>query len=380
VAAYNFDAGSGTTLTDLSGNGHTGTIAGATWTTAGKYGKALAFDGVNDWVTIADTPRLDFTTGATFMAWVYSTATSGIRDLVVKEGTGVDIYNLYARNRGGRPESNIYVGGHNQVAEGAALATNAWVHVAGTYTGSVLRFYVNGVEVAQRAVSGAIVTSAGPLRLGGNSMWGEYFQGRLDDVRLYNRALAASEVQAAMTTPVGALSSGSQQSALSMAASASGAAVEGQKTSTRVSPPLPRAAFRATPTSGTVPLVPGGTPNETSSNTVTPPESTAESFEFGEVQIDSTWHTVTFHRPFDDPIVVAKLPSNNDRAPAVVQIRNVTRNGFEIRLQTRGDVQGVHVQETVGYLAVERGQQTLGGNVYLEAGSTSTNPGSSSVT
>ena len=177
VAAYNFDAGSGTTLADLSGNGHTGTIAGATWTTAGKYGKALAFDGVNDWVTIADTPRLDFTTGATFMAWVYSTATSGIRDLVVKEGTGIDIYNLYARNRGRRPESNVYVSGRNQVAEGATLPTDVWVHLAGTYTGSVLRLYVGGVEVAQRAVSGAITTSAGPLRLGGDGSVGRVFSG-----------------------------------------------------------------------------------------------------------------------------------------------------------------------------------------------------------
>ncbi len=54
VAAYSFDAATGTSLTDNSGSGNAGTISGATWTSAGKSGGALAFDGVNDIVTIAD--------------------------------------------------------------------------------------------------------------------------------------------------------------------------------------------------------------------------------------------------------------------------------------------------------------------------------------
>ena len=54
MAAYSFEEGSGTALADATGKGHTGTISGATWTTAGRYGGALSFDGVNDWVTIAD--------------------------------------------------------------------------------------------------------------------------------------------------------------------------------------------------------------------------------------------------------------------------------------------------------------------------------------
>ena len=57
-------------LVDRSGRGHTGTISGATWTTAGRFGGALAFDGVNDWVTVADTAALDLTTGMTLEAWV----------------------------------------------------------------------------------------------------------------------------------------------------------------------------------------------------------------------------------------------------------------------------------------------------------------------
>ncbi len=54
VGAYSFDAGSGTSLADSSGSANNGTLSGPTWTTAGKTGNALSFDGVNDWVTIAD--------------------------------------------------------------------------------------------------------------------------------------------------------------------------------------------------------------------------------------------------------------------------------------------------------------------------------------
>ena len=66
VAAYGFNEGTGTTLLDQTGTGHTGTIAGPTWTAQGKFGSALTFDGVNDWVTVNDANDLDFTTGMTW--------------------------------------------------------------------------------------------------------------------------------------------------------------------------------------------------------------------------------------------------------------------------------------------------------------------------
>jgi PKD repeat protein len=65
VAAYNFEEATGTTVVDASGKGNHGTISGAVWTTSGKYGKALSFDGVNDWVTIKDASSLDLTSGMT---------------------------------------------------------------------------------------------------------------------------------------------------------------------------------------------------------------------------------------------------------------------------------------------------------------------------
>ena len=66
VAAYNFNAGSGTLLADVSGNGNNGILVnGPIWTTAGKFGGALLFDGTNDLVTINESSSLDLTAGMT---------------------------------------------------------------------------------------------------------------------------------------------------------------------------------------------------------------------------------------------------------------------------------------------------------------------------
>jgi hypothetical protein len=83
VAAYGFDEGSGTTVTDASGNGNNGTITAATWATAGKYGKALSFNGSNALVTIPDAASLHLSTGMTLEAWVNpSTVNANYRDVI----------------------------------------------------------------------------------------------------------------------------------------------------------------------------------------------------------------------------------------------------------------------------------------------------------
>ena len=204
VAAYGFEEGGGASVSDVSGNGHTGAISGASWTAQGRYGGALSFNGSSNLVTVGASPLLNLASGMTLEAWINPTAASGTRDVLIKEGTNLDLYNLYARNWRGRPESNVYAGGANRVAEGATLPTNTWSHLAGTYDGTTLRLYVNGVQVASAAYSGTIGTSSGPLRIGGNSLWGEYFQGAIDEVRIYNRALTALEIQTDMNLPVGA--------------------------------------------------------------------------------------------------------------------------------------------------------------------------------
>jgi hypothetical protein len=205
VAAFGFDEISGTTVADASGLGQTGTVSGATRTAAGRYGGALSFDGVDDWVTIPDSVALDLTTGMTIEAWVFPRSSSGWRTAMLKETADGLAYGLYAHNGAAGPAGYINTGGSDQGAAAAAsLPLNSWTHVATTYDGATLRLFVNGTQVASRAVAGSLRTSTSPLRIGGNAVWGEYFSGMLDEVRIYNRALSTSEIQADMTTPIGA--------------------------------------------------------------------------------------------------------------------------------------------------------------------------------
>jgi hypothetical protein len=205
VAAYAFDEGSGTTVADASGNAQNGTITGATWTSSGKYGYALSFNGSNSRVSIADSSLLDLTIGMTLEAWVYpSAAPNNWKSIIIKEAPGFYVYALYISPLR-HPAGIIVINGQEQGFEGSAtLALNAWTHLAVTYDGTVIRLYVNGTQAGSQSVSGSITTSTGYLRIGGNSVWGgEYFNGRIDDVRIYNRSLTAAEIQSDLSAPVG---------------------------------------------------------------------------------------------------------------------------------------------------------------------------------
>jgi hypothetical protein len=203
VGAWGFDEPSGTTAADASGRGNAGTISGATRAT-GKSGGALSFDGVNDWVTIPDANVLDLTTGMTIEAWINPVAVgSGWRTVVFKEQPASLIYALYAGDGTGRPATDVFTNADRGVSGSATTPLNAWTHLASTYDGTTLRLYVNGVQAATRAVTGAIKVSTGVLRIGGNGTWNdEWFSGLIDEVRLYNRALTAAEIQTDMAAPV----------------------------------------------------------------------------------------------------------------------------------------------------------------------------------
>ena len=202
VAAYNFDEGIGTVTRDVSGMGNTGAISGPSWTTAGKFGQALSFDGVNDWVTVADANSLDLTTGMTIEAWVFPTATRPWQTVALKESAGGLAYSLYAQEQAARPLAQVHTVADMSATGTTSLPLNAWTHLASTYDGANLRLFVNGIQVRSVAVTGAMPASADPLRFGGNAVWGEWFSGRLDEIRIYNRALTAAAIQTDMITPV----------------------------------------------------------------------------------------------------------------------------------------------------------------------------------
>lgn len=194
VLALSFNAGSGTTAADSSGANNSGTLNGPTWTNSGKYGKALLFDGVNDIVHVADSASLDLTTAMTLEAWVYPTVTvSGWKAILQKE---VDAYLLSAGSDANVPALGGTFNGVccTNVYAPAVLAINTWTHVAGTWDGTTERLYINGVQVASSAANGTLQVNANPVRIGGNTYGTEFFKGRIDEVRIYNRALTASEI------------------------------------------------------------------------------------------------------------------------------------------------------------------------------------------
>ena len=169
VSAYSFNEGTGTVVTDVSGNSNNGTISNGTWSASGKYGAALSFNGSTSRVDIPDSASLDLTTGLTMEAWVRPTTLSAWRAVLMKEQTGGLVYGLYANSDTNRPSAHVFIGAENDTRGTAKLAVNTWTHLAATYDGSVLRLYVNGAQVSTRTIGGNILTSTSPLRIGGNS-------------------------------------------------------------------------------------------------------------------------------------------------------------------------------------------------------------------
>jgi chitodextrinase len=198
VAAYSFDEGSGSTVGDSSGNGNTGTVSGATWTNAGKYGGALVFNGTTSTVNVPNTASLQLSSGMTLEAWVNpASVTSAWRDVIYK---GNDNYYLEGTSGGsGVPAGGgTFAGSNANAFATGALPTNAWSFLTLTYDGATLRLYVNGTQVATQAKTGAIASSTNQLQIGGDSLYGQHFNGMIDQIRIYNTALTASQIQTDM--------------------------------------------------------------------------------------------------------------------------------------------------------------------------------------
>lgn len=203
VAAYAFNEGAGSTVADASGHGNTGNIVGASWTNQGRYAGGLLFNG-SSLVTVSDSNSLDLTNGMTLEAWVSMSTSGGWTTAVLKEQSTDLSYALLAGSGSDNPGVYIYTAGQQSATTIPSLALNTWTHLAGTYNGSMLRLFVNGNQVATQLISAPIMASGGPLRIGGNAIWGEYFLGIIDEVRVYNRALSQSEIQSDLNRPIGA--------------------------------------------------------------------------------------------------------------------------------------------------------------------------------
>jgi Concanavalin A-like lectin/glucanases superfamily/Domain of unknown function (DUF1929)/Bacterial Ig domain/Kelch motif/Galactose oxidase, central domain len=206
VAAYGFNEGAGVLTLDSSGQANTGTLAGATWTPNGKFGSALSFNGIDAWVTVADAASLDLRSEITIEAWVNPASSSGTRTIVMKEAPSGLAYALYSAVSGQRPVGYAHTRKDNSVAGPSALPPNTWTHVTFTYDGSTLRLYMNGSLVRSNNTNGGanplMITSSGALRIGGNAVFGEYFRGTIDEIRIYDHALSPADILVDMMTPI----------------------------------------------------------------------------------------------------------------------------------------------------------------------------------
>ena len=194
-AAYALDEGSGSTAGDSSGNGQNGTISGATWV-AGRYGQALNFTGSNV-VTLGD---VDLTGSFTVMGWLQTRSLySGTCGAFIMKARDYGFELCSGVMRAQLGSGTAFIATATQTWTSADL--NVWKHVAMTYDGSTLRLYVNGVLASSAA--GTHGTNNNPLVLGQWSLGTEYWNGLIDEVRVYTRALTAGEIQTDQTTPIG---------------------------------------------------------------------------------------------------------------------------------------------------------------------------------
>lgn len=199
---WRFSAGAGAKLFDQSRYRNHGTIEGATWSTDRKPG-CLDFDGDDDYVSVPSAPSLDITTEITLEAWIKITAlTDGSPKLICKPaGSGWTspyfYYSLGAGTAITRAAQFAVITSANEIYS-HVLSIGQWYHLVGTYDGSILRLYVDGVISNTKVVSGAIPTSTQPLAIGirSTTSGGERFDGLMSGVRILAIALSASEVKA----------------------------------------------------------------------------------------------------------------------------------------------------------------------------------------
>ena len=202
MTALPLDEGSGRIAADVVG-GHDATIHGAQWVTPGKYGAALAFDGVNDRVSIRDGADLDFEDGFTIEAWVRPNELeprlrSSLRKTWPAALAICSMPRAAAASRPGYANDTQSLG---SVEAQAALPLSTWTHLALTSDGTDLRIYVDGVlDATASAVE--LEPSDGRLEIGGNRAYAEYLDGRIDEIRIYDSVLGATGIQSDRTTPI----------------------------------------------------------------------------------------------------------------------------------------------------------------------------------
>ncbi len=186
---FTFDEGTGTTLANTGdlGAGSNGTVTGAQFSLDSAFdsGFSLHFDGETDYVAVPDS--FDYGDKLTIDLWLKPSALDGQRAIYDDYGNP----GVFLGISGGKLQWNISTGTHPAQGVGlleGEICSNLWQHVAGTYDGSTLRAWVNGVEIGSVATSGAIIDNAGnATHIGADSGTPSLleYSGKMDGFRLF---------------------------------------------------------------------------------------------------------------------------------------------------------------------------------------------------
>ncbi len=210
VLHLNFDEGYGDAANDSSPQGNNGDLQGScpgaatcpSWTNEGKYGKALNYDG-GDYISIADDDSLNPSDEITLSAWVNPSTLSGYDTIMSAFTAGAGACtgkNIYFYTQGGTV--GVVLSGPQTCDwnSSVSISTGIWTHLAVTYNGSIIKLYKNGILEDSVSASGTLNLSSHslPIYIGYNTAWGEYWDGKIDEVKIYNFALTADQVKAEM--------------------------------------------------------------------------------------------------------------------------------------------------------------------------------------
>jgi regulation of enolase protein 1 (concanavalin A-like superfamily) len=200
VAWWRLDEGEGRNVFDWSGHGNHAKIIGSPQWVVGQVDSALSFSGgYDEYVDCGNAASLNITDAITISAWINTNDAGNSEDNpYVTKGN-----NSYAlrHDAGNSIGFYIYAGGSPFLVLSAVTSAfnDAWHHIAGTYDGSNMTLYINGESMANTAHTGPIDISAFNVNIGSDAaqtwMW---YNGLIDDVRIYNRGLTRQEVQQVM--------------------------------------------------------------------------------------------------------------------------------------------------------------------------------------